>query len=142
VSASLMDVAPSIFKRVQPEPNTGCWLWTGRIDRKGYARLERGSWPNKKAHRVTRFLWSHFYGPIPDGLVLDHLCRTLCCINPDHLEPVTIRENVRRAYAFRRANGLPLGGATNRGKRGPRIHKRCARGGRFVLVCNGCGQTT
>jgi hypothetical protein len=35
-------------------------------------------------------------GPIPDGLTIDHLCRTPACVNPEHMEPVTMAENIRR----------------------------------------------
>ena len=48
------------------------------------------------AHRASYELAK---GPIPDGMHLDHLCRVTCCINPDHLEPVTNRENARRGQA-------------------------------------------
>jgi hypothetical protein len=48
-----------------------------------------------------RFAYLEFVGPIPDGLVLDHLCRNKKCVNPDHLEPVTNAENLRRGRVAR-----------------------------------------
>ena len=72
-----------------PEPNTGCWLWTGCISESGYGSMG----DTGRAHRVS---YQVHVGPIPSGKVLDHLCRVRCCINPDHLEPVTQLENVRR----------------------------------------------
>lgn len=73
---------------------TGCWLWQ-RAASNGYGRLAyRGHL--YYAHRVYYEL---LRGPIPAGLVLDHLCPNTLCVNPDHLEPVTLAENLRRAYA-------------------------------------------
>ena len=70
------------------EPNCGCWLWTGALDRGGYGRCGQD-----KAHRVSYYL---FKGDIPEGLDLDHLCRVRSCVNPDHLEPVTRSINCLR----------------------------------------------
>ena len=82
---------------VSPEPNSGCWLWTGYLDAHGYARLgvviHDGRWIPRPAHQIA---YEVFRGPIPDGLVLDHLCRVRCCVNPDHLEAVTNEENLKR----------------------------------------------
>lgn len=75
-----------------PEPNTGCWLWFAYRDRKGYGTVGVGT-AVKYAHRVV---YETLRGPIPEGLQLDHLCRVRCCVNPDHLEPVTNQENARR----------------------------------------------
>lgn len=75
-----------------PEPNSGCWLWTGATNGFGYGRLFSNG-RNRYAHRVS-FEIAH--GPIADDMQLDHLCRNTFCINPDHLEPVTNQENVKR----------------------------------------------
>lgn len=75
-----------------PEPNSGCWLWTAGTDPKGYGDF----WSGTNSIRAHRFAYELYKGPIPDGLVLDHLCRVPCCVNPDHLEAVTHRENILR----------------------------------------------
>jgi len=73
----------------------GCWEWTGSHYPNGYGRvrLTIGDQAFSVAHRVAYTLK---VGPIPDGLVLDHLCRNKGCVNPSHLEPVTFRENLMR----------------------------------------------
>lgn len=76
--------------RITPEPNSGCWLWMGAINESGY-----GQWRGQMAHR---FSYEAIIAPIPDGLTIDHLCRVRCCVNPAHLEPVTMRENVMRGF--------------------------------------------
>lgn len=68
-----------------------CWLWLGEIKDDGY-----GKHGGQVAHRVVYEL---LVGPIPDGLELDHLCRVTACVFPDHLEPVTRLENIRRRRA-------------------------------------------
>lgn len=68
-----------------------CWLWTARINKYGYGQFKAGR--HWAAHRWS---YTHVVGPIPDGLELDHLCRVRHCVRPDHLEPVTQRENIRR----------------------------------------------
>lgn len=66
----------------------GCFLWTGCTTQWGH-----GSYGGQFTHR---FAYETFVGPIPAGLVLDHLCRRPACMNPDHLEPVTQKENSKR----------------------------------------------
>lgn len=75
-----------------PVPFSGCWLWTGNLNAKGYGRLCLDN-KNKYAHRVA---YEAFRGPIPDNLVIDHLCRVHCCVNPAHMEVVTRGENATR----------------------------------------------
>lgn len=76
------------------DPETGCWIWQRSKSPQGYGRR---SVPGRKgpapAHRVA---YEQAKGPIPDGLVIDHLCRNPSCVNPNHLEVVTCAENTRR----------------------------------------------
>lgn len=74
------------------EKTETCWNWIGYLSPKGYGRFNVNG-KNKYAYRVT-YEW--IKGPIPDGLELDHLCRNRACVNPDHLEPVTHKENQSR----------------------------------------------
>lgn len=86
-----------IYARIHPEPNSGCWLWVGAHDAKGYgnARFPNASGVNA-VQNVHRIVYQIERGPIPEGLCLDHLCRNPACVNPDHLEVVTYSENIMR----------------------------------------------
>lgn len=77
--------------RIKPGPN-GCILWIGTIETNGYGRFMI----NKRRVTVHRWFYEQKKGPVPAGLVLDHLCRTRNCVNLDHLEPVTDAENMLR----------------------------------------------
>jgi len=89
---------------------SGCWLWTWNVKASGYATMS----VNNKMEWVHRLSYEALVGPIPAGLQIDHLCRVHNCVNPEHLEPVTSRENTIRGYAARSAanGGLPLSSAT------------------------------
>lgn len=78
-------------KRIIDE--SGCWFWTGTINRKGYGMF----WPTANGTPAHRWSYEHYVGPIPEGLQLDHLCRVRRCVNPAHLEPVTAKENQVRS---------------------------------------------
>src|SRR5216684_318642 len=82
-----------------PEPNSGCWLWTGMLKDSGYGKIQTGTFANPNMQRAHRVAYELFVGPIPPGLQLDHLCRVSSCVNPNHLEPVTNAENTRRGIA-------------------------------------------
>lgn len=91
----------SLLAKASPEPNTGCWLWTGKIAH-GYGRIVVGTKRSRRgaivsvadyAHRVSYRLHK---GEIPAGLHIDHTCCVTACCNPAHLEAVTAAENIRR----------------------------------------------
>lgn len=79
----------------------GCWLWTGATDGDGRYGAFQHEGRVQRAHRVAYML---VVGSIPDGLDLDHLCRTTLCVRPDHLEPVTHLENVMRGTSIQAVN--------------------------------------
>lgn len=74
-----------------------CWHWRGSLNENGYGMSYLGG-GRQLAHRR---MYELLVGPIPEGLTLDHLCRIRFCVNPDHLEPVTLLENLARAKRFR-----------------------------------------
>ena len=70
-----------------------CWNWTASKWSNGYGMF----WgEDQKLTPAHRFGYELAHGPIPEGLVIDHLCRNTLCVNPDHLEAVTERENILR----------------------------------------------
>ena len=69
-----------------------CWLWKGGSRGHGYGAMNING-KTTPAHRISYEL---FKGSIPEGLVIDHLCRIHQCVNPKHLEAVTQGENIRR----------------------------------------------
>lgn len=84
--------AERVLSKYTPEPNTGCWLWTGGLNSKGYGQV----WVNGRTRPAHRVIYQITRGPIGTGLELDHRCRVRWCVNPDHLEQVTSKENTRR----------------------------------------------
>ena len=82
----------------------GCWIWNGTITRSGYGQFYSGDIRNT----IFAHCWSYEYyiGPIPEGSMIDHICRTKKCVNPCHLRPVTVIENNRRGFNGFRLSGL------------------------------------
>ena len=101
-----------LMEQIEPEPMSGCWLWMGARNAGGYGLFSDDNGRQRSAHRVSFEL---LRSPVPDGLQLDHLCRTPACVNPFHLEPVTPKENMARgsaATATHCRRGHPYSGNT------------------------------
>lgn len=85
-----------LWSHIEPEPTSGCWIWVGCRGRGGYG-LAALNGRSISAHRLA---YGMLRGPIPTGLTLDHLCRVRACVNPAHLEPVSLRANILRGEGF------------------------------------------
>lgn len=100
-SVDAIDFGPKVEQRFWAKVEAsadGCWNWTGSRNWKGYGFFKVTNPPPEAglsvgAHRIAYLM---LVGPIPDGLQLDHLCRNRACVRPEHLEPVTNRENWNR----------------------------------------------
>jgi hypothetical protein len=109
-------LSPSAVARfwAKIDQSGSCWTWTAHLNAKGYGQFGV-SGRNVKAHR---FAYELLVGPIPAGLVIDHLCRNRACCNPDHMEPVTGAVNILRGVGLAAVNarktkclrGHPLSG--------------------------------
>lgn len=109
--APVVELPAHIERNIKIGPS-GCWLWTRSKSRDGYGWASL----NNKTHQAHRLVYTLVKGEVPCGMVLDHLCRQRHCVNPDHLEPVTTAENLRRSTL------TPLGMRT------------CVKGHDFVVI--------
>jgi HNH endonuclease len=83
--------ADRFWSKVEVGADDECWLWTANTTgASGYGLFHSG----RTAIVAHRWSYQEAKGPIPDGLVIDHTCRTRLCVNPSHLEPRTNRDNV------------------------------------------------
>lgn len=114
---------------------SGCWLWTLSVGGPGYGN----AWDGERVRTAHRYAYTWIVGPVPDGLVLDHLCKVRRCVNPAHLEPVTQGENMRRAGWYQRAvrSECPIHGAEFMS-----VSVRKGTGSGFVGICKECRNIT
>lgn len=85
------DPIVGFFNKIKIDKN-GCWIWMAGTDKDGYGTYS----PYRKKVRAHRYSYELFKGKIPNGLVIDHLCKNTSCVNPYHLEVVTNKENILR----------------------------------------------
>lgn len=74
------------------EDANGCWIWTRRIAKNGYGRMQRVGVPTCLAHRAAYLM---FYGDIPEGMTVDHTCFQIACVNPEHFRLLTRSKNAQ-----------------------------------------------
>jgi hypothetical protein len=112
-SALRVIAARRLAARSQPV-DSGCVEWVGYRNTFGYGHLTLCVSGVRRTFKAHRLAYELEVGPIPEGLVLDHLCSNPACVNPAHLEPVTQKENVRRGANARKTHckhGHELSGA-------------------------------
>jgi hypothetical protein len=91
------------FERlIERIPQSGCWIWMGSVDRRGYGRFS----PHRIARKAHRVAYELFVGPIPPRMGILHSCDIPSCVNPSHLRPGTQRDNT--LDAIRRGRHVPL----------------------------------
>ena len=115
-----------LWQKIEPIPFSGCWIYTGALDKDGYGVFTLKQ-VTTRAHRASYILR---HGAIPDSLQLDHKCRIRSCVNPDHLEPVTLLENHRRGWRKNKTHcprGHPYDEENTIHYRGTRRCKACAK---------------
>ena len=89
-------VEERFWRKVDKQHPSGCWVWRGAT-LKGYGVVYLGGvGRDRKQMLAHRYAYETLAGPIPERLVIDHLCRNPACVNPAHMEPVPIAENTRR----------------------------------------------
>ena len=131
-AAWMWDIQSRIAAKMTVDPS-GCWRFTGARDSVGHGRVYAGIGTpyGRRSVYAHRVLYEIRFGPVPNGLELDHLCRNSWCVNPDHLEAVTHAENMRRGMA---PNMVAWRAGTCRRGHSHDVHGRRKRNGTFQCV--------
>ena len=124
---------PNILQRFWSyvDKSENCWLWTGSTSPQGYGQFKYCG----KVLQAHRFAYWIDHGMMPMDLQMDHLCRTRSCVRATHLEPVSVRENIRRGLIgilrTQCRNGHP-----HNDENTSTITRKSGRTHRYCLVCN------
>lgn len=122
------------WDKLIPEPNSGCWLWFGATHSGGYGVMTI----DRRQRYVHRLAYEALVGPIPSGLQIDHLCRTRCCSNPAHLEPVTVYVNAIRGVSPVAANMNRESCVHGHALTGENVRLRSLKNGNTSRMCVTC----
>ncbi len=122
-------VEERFWEKVGPSGTADCWPWTGGVNSQGYSALRVG----KMKVYAHRWIYAHWFGSIPAGLTIDHLCRKRTCVNPTHMEVVTRGENVLRGISIFAQNARKT--HCLRGHPFDEANTRLVRKGRQCRIC-------
>jgi len=114
----------------KPSPYNDCILWVGTL-RNGYGKFRIGNGQRVLPHR---YAYEQAHGPIPAGLVIDHLCRTRNCVEPAHLEAVTSRANILRGVGQAAQNARKTHCLRGHPFEGDNLYTT-PKGKRFCIIC-------
>lgn len=127
------NLADVVASRITKDAVTGCWNWTWCASHDGYGLLSIGG-RHYYAHRLSYEL---FVGPIPEGLTVDHKCHNTSCINPDHLRPATMRDNIVK---FGKTNACAVNSRRTHCKHGHQFNRENTKirpnGSRRCITCH------
>jgi len=138
-------VADMMARLSLPVPECGCHAWLGKFGTGGYAYASYRLGKRRLTRKAATVAYELKNGQVPEGLELDHLCRSVWCVNADHLQAVTHSENLRRRLPFARYKGgvckqghaLPPLAARNKNGSCPICYKLYQRAYKERIRCDG-----
>lgn len=83
-----------LYGKIERVPESGCWVFMGKLDANGYGMLSSTRADGKKYWKAHRLSYEEHAGAIPEGKEVAHRCNIRCCINPQHLYAATHRQNI------------------------------------------------